>query len=332
MTQRIAVLGNGGFGTAIALILLENGHDVVIWGNDATYLERVRAKRENTKYLPDIELPQGLHFTSDLAEAVRGAKVIVSAVPTRFLRGVIARLAGCRVPRATVLSLTKGIDHETLERPSEIWRAAFPGRSVAVLSGPSHAEEVARRIPASVVVAAPSAATARKLQELLTTERFRVYTNTDPLGVELGGALKNVIAIAAGVSDGLGFGDNTKSALLTRGLVEMVRLATKLGARKATFTGLAGVGDLITTAFSPHGRNRAVGQRLGEGTPLDRILRETEKVAEGVYTTKAVMALAREYDVELPIAHEVHEMLFADKNPSEALRSLMNRSTKNEAW
>ena len=332
MTRKIAVVGNGGFGTAMALVLLENGHDVTIWGHDDVYAQQVERTRENPKFLPGISLPPELKIVSDQAEATDGVDLVVNAVPTAYLRDVMLSFKEHLPPRVPIVSLTKGIEQETLKRPSQIIREAVPGHSVAVLSGPSHAEEVALRIPASVVVSASSDDLSKRLQKIFNTTRFRVYTNSDPVGVELGGALKNVIALAAGVSDGLGFGDNTKAALVTRGLVEIVRLASAMGARKMTFTGLAGMGDLITTAFSRHGRNRAVGQRLGEGIPLERILRETEKVAEGVYTTKAVMKLARKHKVDMPLSKEVHAILFSDKDPAAALTDLMARSRKNEEW
>lgn len=332
MSPRVTVIGSGGWGTAVALVLLENGLEVTMWGHDKAYLGRMERDRENTKFLPGIPFPPELRLEGDAAAAVKGARVIVNGVPTAFLRSVFEDFRGLLPGRVPIVSLTKGIEVETLLRPSQVLREIFPGHPVAILSGPSHAEEVARRIPASVVLAARSATLAKRLQKQFTTERFRVYTNTDPVGVELGGALKNVIALAAGVCDGLGFGDNTKSALVARGLVEMSRLAVKMGARKQTFSGLAGLGDLITTAFSRHGRNRAVGEKLGQGIPLERILRETEKVAEGVHTTKAVMKLARKHAVEMPICREVHEILFAGKDPGEALASLMSRRARSEAW
>ena len=332
MTQRMAIIGDGGWGTANALILLENGHKVTLWGHDSAYCARMARDRENTKFLPGIPLPSELAFTSDPQEAVDDAQILVSAVPTRFLRDVMEQFKGLLPVRIPIVSLTKGIEKRTLKRPSQIIREILPGHPIAILSGPSHAEEVAIRVPASVVIATSSKDLGKKLQRVFSTERFRVYTNSDPVGVELGGALKNVISIAAGVCDGLGFGDNTKAALVTRGLVEMVRLATVLGAKKLTFTGLAGLGDLVTTAFSRHGRNRAVGEKLGKGVPLERILRETEMVAEGVYTTESVIKLSRTHKVEMPIAREVYEMLFNHKDPAQALNSLMSRSRKNEGW
>lgn len=330
--MKVGVIGAGGWGTAVAMVLVENGHKVTMWGHDVANIERMRRDRENAKYLPDVQLPNDLELTSDPEEAVKGARVVVSGIPTKWLEETLRPFKPYVVPSATIVSLTKGIAPDQLERPSQIIRRVFPRRPVTILTGPSHAEEVARRIPSSVVVAASDRDLGRKMQRLFTTERFRVYANTDPLGAELGGALKNVIAIAAGVCDGLGFGDNTKSALVTRGLVEMVRLASELGAKKQTFAGLAGMGDLITTAFSRHGRNRAVGERLGRGQTLERITRETEKVAEGVGTTRAVMKLARKHRIDMPIAREVHDMLFEGKDAHKALQSLMTRSSKTETW
>jgi len=329
---KVAVIGAGGWGTAVAMLLVENGHEVTMWGHDSANIERMQRTGENKKYLNDVPLPSNLALTADPEEAVQRAKVVVSGVPTRWLRETLLPFKGLIPKRAPFVSLTKGIEEETLLRPSQVIRATIPGHPSAILSGPSHAEEVARRIPSSVVIAASSRDLARRMQRLFSTERFRVYANTDPVGVELAGALKNVIAIAAGVCDGLGFGDNTKSALVTRGLVEMSRLSTKLGAKKQTFAGLAGMGDLITTAFSPHGRNRAVGEKLGQGQTLERIARGSAKVAEGVGTTRGAITLARKHRVEMPIALQVHDMLFADKDPQDALAQLMTRSSKTETW
>ena len=330
--MKVAVIGAGGWGTAVAMLLVENGHDVTMWGHDAANIERMQRTGENKKYLNDVALPSNLALTTDRLAAVSGARVVVSAIPTRWLRQTLLAFKGLVAKRAPLVSLTKGIEEGTLLRPCQVIRATMPGHATAVLSGPSHAEEVARRVPSSVVVATGSRDLGRRMQRLFTTERFRVYANSDPVGVELGGALKNVIAIAAGVCDGLGFGDNTKSALITRGLVEISRLSTRLGARKRTFAGLAGMGDLITTAFSPHGRNRAVGERIGKGQTMERIFRDTAKVAEGVGTTRGAIELANKHKIEMPIAREVHDMLFAGKDANEALNNLMTRSSKTETW
>jgi glycerol-3-phosphate dehydrogenase (NAD(P)+) len=328
--MKVTVIGDGGFGTAIALVLHEKEHDVTVWGRDPDHVEAIRQKRENARYLKGVPLPKGLRFETDAEAALAGASIVVNAVPTQFVRSVFDRVGEYVPKRAQLLSLSKGVEVRTLLRPSQILNELCPGRAVAVLSGPSHAEEVARRFPASVVIAAKSHPLARKLQTALTTPRFRVYTNVDPVGVELAGALKNVVAIAAGVCDGLGFGDNAKAALVTRGLVEIGRLAHKMGARRATFAGLAGMGDLVTTAFSRHGRNRAVGEKLGQGKTLREILDRMNMVAEGVETTRSTLALARRYRVDMPIAREVYEILFEEKSPLDALTSLMTRSTKTE--
>lgn len=327
---KYAIIGNGGFGTAIALVLRDQGIETVQWGHDAHYVDRVLAKRENVKYLPGVTLPKDYIITSDVEEALTGAAVIVNAVPTQHVRSVFEGIAPHVKSRVPVLSLSKGIEVKTLLRPSQVLRELLPSSSVAVLSGPSHAEEIARKMPATVVIGGHSHLLARKLQNALSTERFRVYTNTDPIGVELAGALKNIIAIAAGICDGLGFGDNTKAALVTRGLVEVTRLAKRLGARERTFAGLAGMGDLIATAFSSHGRNRAVGEKVGKGMPLKRILADMDGVAEGVATTRSTLALARRHRVDMPIVREVHDILFEAKDPQDALTALMTRSTKTE--
>ena len=328
--MKYTVIGDGGFGTAIALVLHEREHDVTLWGRDENHLDELRGRRENVRYLKGVTIPKGIKIVADPDEALAKASVVVNAVPTQFVRSIFERLAGSVPKKASLLSLSKGIEVGTLMRPSQILAELLPRRPTAVLSGPSHAEEVARRFPASVVVAAKSHALARKLQTALTTPRFRVYTNVDPTGVELAGALKNIIALAAGVCDGLGFGDNAKAALVTRGLVEIGRLAVKLGARRTTFAGLAGMGDLVTTAFSKHGRNRAVGEKLGQGKSLAEILHKMNMVAEGVETTRSTLALARRHRVDMPIVREMHEILFEAKSPIDALSALMTRSTKTE--
>jgi glycerol-3-phosphate dehydrogenase (NAD(P)+) len=328
--MKIVVVGDGGFGTAIALVLHEKQHEVTLWGRNPEYVAEIAQRRENTRYLKGVKLPKSLRITHDEEAALAGATAVVNAVPTQFVREIFTRVGPYVPARAHLLSLSKGVEVKTLLRPSQILHELLPKRPIGVLSGPSHAEEVARRFPASVVVGARSHPLARKFQSMLTTARFRVYTNVDPAGVELAGALKNVIAIAAGVCDGLGFGDNAKSALVTRGLVEIARLAQKLGARRTTFSGLAGMGDLVTTAFSSHGRNRAVGEQLGKGRRIEEILGRMQMVAEGVETTRSALALARRHRVDMPIVREVHEILFEDKSPLDALTSLMTRSTKTE--
>jgi len=328
---RVTVIGDGGWGTALSLLLLEQGNAVRLWGAFADYIEQMRRRRENARFLPGIPLPEPLELTARLPEAVDGAEVLVMAVPTQFMRRVLRRFGRCYRRGTPIVSVAKGIENRTLLRPTQIIADVLGRTPVAALSGPSHAEEVARGLPATVTVASRSAALARRAQALFMADRFRVYTTTDVVGVELGGAVKNVVAIAAGICDGLGLGDNAKAALLTRGLAEMTRLGVALGARRHTFAGLAGIGDLITTCTSPFGRNRAVGVQIGQGKSLDEILAGMAMVAEGVRTTRSVRALARRHQVELPITEQVYRVLFRRKDPRAAVRDLMRRAAKDEA-
>ncbi len=329
--QRVTVVGDGGWGTALAVLLTGKGHAVRLWGAFPDYVESVRRSGENAKFLPGIALPAGLELSSGLADAVADADVLVAAVPTQYMRRVLRRLARCYASGTPVVSVAKGIENRTLLRPTEIVADALgPGVPLVALSGPSHAEEVARGLPTTVAVASRDIALARRVQRVFMTDRFRVYTNTDVVGVELGGAVKNVIAIAAGICDGIGLGDNAKAALLTRGLAEMTRLGVALGARRDTFAGLAGMGDLITTCMSPYGRNRAVGIQIGQGRSLADILADMEQVAEGVRTTQSVRALARRHGVDTPITEQCYRVLFRRKSPRRAVQDLMARAAKDE--
>ena len=330
-SRKIAVLGDGGWGTALALLLFENGHEVRLWSAFADYAAEMAASRENSRFLPGLALPKEMTITADAAEALESAWLAVFAIPTQYMRETIGRIAQCGAPVERAVSVAKGLERATLERPSEIIREIFESPRVAVLAGPSHAEEVAAGLPASLVAASEDLDFAREAQEVFSNRRFRVYANDDPLGVELCGAIKNIIAIAAGISDAIGFGDNAKSALLTRGLVEIVRLGTALGARSETFYGLAGVGDLITTSISPYGRNRRVGMEIGGGGKVDDILAGMRQVAEGVPTTRAVLDLAARHGVEMPITAQVAEILFEGKDPRQAVVDLMMRSLKDES-
>jgi len=326
-----AVLGSGGWGTAIAVLLAQNpAHAVRLWGRREESARDIRERRENVRLLPGVPIPPQVLVTCDEAEAVAGAECWVVAVPTAFLRPTVARFAKLWT-FAPVISLTKGIEVSTFRRPSEIIAETLRTEHLAVLSGPSHAEEVARGLPTSVVIAAADMGLAVWAQQRFGTDRFRVYTNTDLVGVELAGALKNVIGIAAGICDGLGFGDNAKAALLTRGLVEMTRFGVAHGAEPATFAGLAGVGDLITTCFSPHGRNRRVGYRLGKGEPLADVLAGPQ-VAEGVYTSRSVFERARRTDLDTPIMTAVYQVLHEGKPPLAAVQELMTRRLKDERF
>ncbi len=326
--KSIAILGDGGWGTALALTLHRAGHRVGVWGAFADYVEQVRKSRENVKFLPGVKIPPEIGLTSDAASLLKTADLAVVAIPTQFIRKALAPMAAAWPKGLGVVSVAKGIEVGTFRRPSEIVGEALPGVRVCVLAGPSHAEEVARGMPALVVAASDDAALARQAQETLRGERFRVYTGDDPVGVELGGALKNVIAIAAGISDGLGLGDNAKSALLSRGILEMARIGESLGGKRTTFFGLTGIGDLITTSISAHGRNLALGRAIGSGKSLKEVLGATEKVAEGAWTVKA---LKERVTVPQPICAEVHAVLYEGKPPLQAVRDLMLREAGSEA-
>jgi glycerol-3-phosphate dehydrogenase (NAD(P)+) len=331
MPTTIAVLGDGAWGTAVALLLARNSeHKVCLWSARAENAELLRSRRENVRLLPGVPIPPTIELTTDPLAAIRDADLLVSAIPTVFLRSTLERFRAFAAPSLRVVSLTKGIELGTFRRPSEIIAEILSTVRVAALSGPSHAEEVSRGMPTSVVVAGADAGLTTWIQQLFGTDRFRVYTNPDLVGVELAGALKNVIGIAAGIVDGLGFGDNAKSALLTRGLVEMTRFGVALGAEHDTFQGLAGVGDLITTCFSPHGRNRRVGERLGRGESLADIQASTPTVAEGVTTAKSVYERIRPLGLEMPITTGVYRVLYEGVSPIEGMDQLMARRSGSE--
>ncbi len=326
----VAVIGDGGWGTALALVLHGKGIPVRQWSREPDYAAEMERTRANPRYLPGVSLPAGLRVTGDAAEALGGADLVISAVPTQFIRGTWKPLARHLGRGVAICSVAKGIEVRTLERPTQILAEAAGRRPLAVLSGPSHAEEVSRGLPCAVVTASRSDTLARTVQDLFSTDRFRVYRLRDVVGVEFCGAAKNVVAVAAGICDGLGLGDNTKAALITRGAVEMARLGKALGAKPATFHGLAGIGDLIVTCASRHGRNRAVGERIGRGETLAAILASVPTVAEGVPTARALVHLAEKVGVEMPIASEVYRVLFEDKDPKRAVTDLMRRAPKAE--
>lgn len=331
--QRITVLGAGSWGTTLAVLLAEKGVDICLWDHAAQHIESLKVDRENRRYLPGIMFPERMSFTSCLEEAVRDVELIILAIPSHAVREVTRSLAEVRRKDVSILSGVKGIESETQRTPSQIVSEHLSSRvkdKIAVLSGPSHAEEVSRKIPTAVVVATLNQAYGEFLQDLLATPTFRVYTNSDLRGVELAGALKNIIALASGVSDGLGFGDNTKAAIITRGLVEIIRLGVPLGAREETFFGLAGIGDLVGTCTSQHSRNRQLGEMLGQGLSLSQALKRMIQVAEGVKTTQAAYRLAREFNLELPITEQVHDILFGEKKPMEAVTELMLREARAE--
>lgn len=335
--MKVAVVGAGSWGTAVAALLAEKGYRVTLWARRAAVAAAIAERHRNPDYLTDAELPPALAATADLAAAVRDADICVLAVPSMYLREVLVSAKPHVPEHALLVSLVKGIEQGTLMRMSEVVVDVLGdgarGR-VAVLSGPNHSEEVIRRIPTATVVAAESRETARRLQDLFMTDYFRVYTNEDVRGVELAGAVKNVIAIAVGISDSLGYGDNTRGALITRGLSEMLRLGVRLGARPATFLGLAGIGDLIATATSRHSRNRLAGELVGSGLTLDEVRARMKMVAEGVWTSRNLLALARRYGVEMPITEEVVRILYEGRDPRESVLSLMRRAPKpeDEGW
>lgn len=328
--RKISVLGTGGWGTALAILLHEKGHHVTLWGATPDYVDFLKQRRENRKYLKGTAIPADLPITSQIEDAQNDTNFIVVAIPTPYVRSVLEKGKDSYVPGTSLVSVTKGIEYETLMRSSEIIIDVLGKQPIALLFGPSHAEEVAKKLPTTVVVASEDIELAREIQEIFTTNRFRIYTNPDVIGVELGGSLKNVIAIAAGICEGLGFGDNSKAALLTRGLSEITRLGVAMGGQRNTFSGLTGLGDLITTCVSPFGRNRFVGEQIAKGKKLSQLLQEMNQVAEGVRTTKSVCKLAEKFNVEMPITSEIYKVLFEDKDPMEAVNELMVREPKSE--
>jgi len=331
MPIHFAILGDGAWGTAIALVLASNAeHRVTLWSAREESGRILRERRENVRLLPGVPIPPVIELTTDVATAMTDADAIIVAIPTVYLRPTLQRIAGTVRRGLPVVSLAKGLEIETFLRPTEIISAILGASRVAALSGPSHAEEVSRGLPTTVVAASDEMELARWIQERFSTGRFRVYTNFDVIGVELGGALKNVIGIAAGIGDGLGLGDNAKAALLTRGLAEMARFGVALGAEHQTFFGLAGIGDLITTCISRHGRNRHVGERLGRGETLQQILASMEKVAEGVYTARSVHDKATRMGIDMPITAEIYRVLYEQKSPLAAVNDLMQREPKSE--
>lgn len=326
MRRKIAVIGDGGWGTTIAILLCNKGYDVTLWGVFPEYIALLRKERVNHKFLPGIKIPGRVRLTSDIGEISKD-KLAVIAVPSKYLRETIARFKG-RIGDK-VVSLTKGIETGTLKRPSEVILEVL-GKKTVALSGPSISFEIARNVPATLVAASNRKALGKEVQDIFTTHNFRIYTSNDLIGVELGSALKNIIAIAAGISDGMGFGVNTKAALLTRGLAEITRLGTKMGAKKETFFGLSGLGDLATTCMSTHSRNRWLGEEIGMGKKLKDILKHTEMAIEGVTTTESAYELSKKFGVEMPITEKIYEVLYKGKNPKDAVKDLMTRALKAE--
>lgn len=325
----ISILGGGSWGIALSVLLHNNGHHVTIWSALPAEVEMLQKNHEH-KMLPGVKLSDDMVFTADDAEAVTGKDLCVMAVASSYTRSTAARLSGLFAQDQKIVNVAKGIEDHSLMTLSEIIEQEIPQADVAVLSGPSHAEEVSRGMPTSVVVGAKSKETAEYIQNLFMSEVFRVYTSPDVLGMELGGALKNVVALAAGIADGLGYGDNTKAALVTRGIAEIARLGTAMGGKYETFCGLTGIGDLIVTCASMHSRNRRAGILMGQGKSMKEAMDEVQMVVEGVYSAKAAMALARKYHVQLPIIEQVNAMLFEGKNAAQAVKELMLRDKKIE--
>jgi len=340
MFKNVAIVGDGGMGTVLGMLLCDKGVAARIWGYDREQLAQIEAGRQNKKFLPGYPLPEALVFEPDDARIMVAADLIVSAVPCQFMRRVWTRLRD-RVPEGIpIVSVAKGIENDTLLRPTQILadvlHSPHKGKGhdrrekLAVLSGPTIADELARKLPATACAAAADEALAEQVQRTFSVSWFRVYTNTDVVGVELAGAMKNIIAIAAGIIDGTGAGDNAKAALLTRGLAEITRLGIAMGALPQTFSGLTGLGDLVTTCISPTGRNRSFGERIGKGQTVDQAQHANESVVEGIATCKSVVALARRHDIETPITQAVYEVLFENKPVKKAIDDLMRRQLKAE--
>ena len=329
--MKICVAGDGAWGTALAVNAVQNKHEVVIWGAFPEYLEEMRKTRENSKFLPGVKLPEALSFESDIVKALAGSSIIICATPTQFLRSVLQKMAGHIPEKAVIVNVAKGIELNTWLRISQIMEQELGNINYVDLSGPSHAEEVARGVPTAVTAAGENLEHAQFVQQALMNDKFRIYTSSDVIGLELGGAVKNVFAIAAGIIDGMKLGDNPKAALMARGIAEMARLGEALGGKRTTFSGLSGIGDLIVTCCSGHSRNRHVGEELGKGKTLDEILSAMGMVvAEGVPTAKGIRTLAQQAKVEIPIIDEIYSVLYENRPAKDAIISLMTRSAKNE--
>jgi len=333
MNNKIAVIGAGAWGTALAMLLADKGHDVSLWMYEQDLALEMARTRENRVYLPGFVVPVSIAVTSDLETAVRGRSVVLSVVPSHTVRAVAKQFAPFLSADAIIVSASKGIEIETLMPLSEVFKDILPAKfhnNLCFLSGPSFAKEVAQKMPTAVALAAYDPAVAKAVQEIFSSPYFRVYTNSDVIGVEMAGSLKNVVAIAAGVLEGLGYGYNTMAALLTRGLAEMARLGTAMGGSLPTFSGLAGMGDLVLTCTGGLSRNRTLGTRLGKGEKLDEIMSKAKTVAEGVKTAKAARNLAKKYNVEMPVVEEVYKLLYEGKDPKTTVKDLMSRELKGE--
>ncbi len=328
---RIGILGAGSWGTALAILLHDNGHDVTVWSINEKEVEMLNTTRRHESKLPGVEIPEGISFTMDMKETMSDKDVCVLAVPSPFIRSTCQKMKEYVRAGQIIVNVAKGIEESTLYTLTDIIEEEMPYADACVLSGPSHAEEVSRRLPTTCVVSARTRKTAEYLQSVFVSPVFRVYISPDMLGIELGGALKNVIALAAGTADGLGYGDNTKAALITRGIAEIARLGIKMGGKPETFYGLTGIGDLIVTCASVHSRNRKAGYLMGKGYTMQEAMDEVQMVVEGVYSAKAALTLAQKYQVEMPIVEQVNKVLFENKNAEEAVKELMIRDKKMES-
>ena len=328
--SKVSVLGAGSWAMGISILLSNNGHEVIMWSAVPSEIELLERDKENPRFLPGVKLPDDIKFTGDIEAAVSDSDVIVMAVASKFVRSTAQRLEGLIRPGRIIVNLAKGIEDGTLYTPKQVIEDVLPQADVYVLSGPSHAEEVSRGLPTVVTIAGDNKKMAKYLQGVFSSSVFRVYTSTDSLGVELGGALKNVIALAAGMADGIGYGDNTKAALITRGIKEMSRLAIKMGAEAETLYGLSGVGDLIVTCASMHSRNRRAGILIGRGKTMEEAVAEVNMVVEGIVSAKAAKDLALKYEVEMPIVDAVNRVLFENVSVTDAVNELMGRAFRDE--
>ncbi|HOM42122.1 MAG TPA: NAD(P)H-dependent glycerol-3-phosphate dehydrogenase [Bacillota bacterium] len=327
MSNNISIIGAGGWGTAVAVLLSGKGFNVRLWARDNELIEKIRDTRENPAYLPGVTLKENILVSSDIEYCCSGSEIIIIAAPSHAMRDMCKKIKEVSSKKQSIVSLAKGIENVTLLRMSEIINELMPENEVAVVSGPSHAEEVARGIPTAVVASSQKRAVAEYIQDIFMSPLFRVYTNPDIIGVELGGALKNIIALGAGIIDGLELGDNTKAAVMTRGIVEMARLGESLGACRSTFNGLSGIGDLIVTCTSMHSRNRRAGIAIGQGKSVEEVIRGTRMVVEGIRTTKSAYLLAQRQKVEMPITQEIYNLLF---NKTDIRNSVMNLTMRSK--
>lgn len=326
----VGIIGAGSWGTALSVLLHDNGHSVTVWSIDESEVKMLDEKREHLLKLPGVKLPDDMVFTGDMERVVQGKDFLVLAVPSVYTRGTARSMKPYVADGQIIVDVAKGIEESTLKTLSQQIGEEIPQADVAVLSGPSHAEEVGRKLPTTCVIGAKTRKTAEYLQSMFISKVFRVYTSPDILGIELGGSLKNVIALAAGIADGLGYGDNTKAALITRGIAEIARLGVKMGGKIESFVGLTGIGDLIVTCASVHSRNRKAGYLIGQGKSMKEVMDEVKMVVEGVYSAKAAAKLAEQYNVSMPIVEEVNAVLFDGKDPAQAVDDLMQRESKSE--